>query len=49
MKLDKMMKGRVGAGALVLLLGSGLLLTGCESDSVAPDEELPALTEQEAA
>lgn len=49
MKLDKMMKGRVGAGALVLLLGCGLLLAGCESDPVAPNEELPALTEQESA
>ena len=49
MKLDKMMKGRVGAGALVLLLGFGLLLAGCESDPVAPDDELPALTEQETA
>ncbi len=49
MKLDKMMKGRVGAGALVLLLGCGLLLAGCESDPVAPNEELPALTEQELA
>ena len=49
MKFDKMTKGRVWAGALILLLGTGLLLMGCESDSVAPDEELPALTGEEAA
>lgn len=33
----------------VLVLGFGLLMAGCESDSVAPQEEVPAPTEQEAA
>lgn len=37
------------AGGLILLLGFCLLLAGCESDSVAPNEQLPALTEKGAA
>lgn len=36
------------AGSLILLLGLVLLLGGCESDAVAPQEELPAPTEREA-
>lgn len=34
---------------LALVLGLGLFLAGCESDSVAPNEELPALTNDEKA
>lgn len=33
----------------VLLLASGLAMTGCESDPVAPHDELPALTPEGAA
>lgn len=36
-------------GVLILLLGFCLVVGGCESDSVVPQEELPALTEQGAA
>ena len=35
--------------ALMLMLGLGLWLTGCESDTVAPHDETPALTEEDAA
>lgn len=41
--------GGAGLLALVLLLACGLLLGGCESDSVAPNDDLPQVTEQEAA
>ncbi len=44
--------GRGGLGVLflpILLLACGLLINGCESDSVAPHDELPELTEKEAA
>lgn len=34
---------------LIALLCSSLLLTGCESDSTAPDDELPALDNQDVA
>ena len=33
--------------ALALLACGGLLLTGCESDTVAPQDELPALTQDD--
>lgn len=36
-------------GVLILLLGFCLVIGGCESDSVVPQEQLPALTEQGAA
>ena len=42
--------GRGGLGVLflpALLLACGLLVGGCESDSVAPQDELPELTELE--
>ncbi len=48
MKHNKLMAGGSGIAALLLLTG-GLMLAGCESDPVAPQEELPQLTEQEAA
>ena len=35
--------------ALALLLGAGLWLTGCESDTVAPHENLPELTSEDVA
>lgn len=35
--------------ALTLLLAGALLLVGCESDSVAPQDEIPALTEGDVA
>jgi hypothetical protein len=35
--------------ALALLLGAGLWLTGCESDTVAPHESLPELTTEDVA
>lgn len=35
--------------ALVLILAMGLLVAGCESDPVAPQEEIPAQTQTEAA
>lgn len=44
--------GRGGLGVLflpVLLLACGILAGGCESDSVTPDDELPQVTEEEAA
>ncbi len=34
---------------LALMLGLGLFLTGCESDSVAPNEEAPTLSDDEVA
>jgi len=48
MKYKKLMAGGRGIAALLLLTG-GLMLAGCESDPVAPQDELPPLTEQEAA
>jgi len=48
MKHIKLMTGGRGIAALLLLTG-GLVLAGCESDPVAPKDELPQLTEQEAA
>ncbi len=44
--------GGRGLGILflpILVLVCGLLINGCESDSVAPHDELPQLTEKEAA
>ncbi len=44
--------GRSGLGVLflpILLLACGVLVGGCESDSVAPHDEIPELTEKEAA
>ncbi len=35
--------------ALALLLGAGLWLAGCESDTVAPHEDAPALTSEDVA
>lgn len=35
--------------SLVLMLGLGLWLTGCESDTVAPHDETPALTSEDVA
>ena len=43
--------GRGGLGVLflpILLLACGVLVGGCESDSVAPHDEIPELTEREA-
>jgi len=34
--------------ALMLMLGLGLWLAGCESDTVAPHDETPALTQEDA-
>ncbi|MCK9995921.1 MAG: hypothetical protein KAH56_06550 [Candidatus Krumholzibacteria bacterium] len=48
MKHKKWMTDGRGIVALLLLTG-GLMLVGCESDPVAPQDELPQLTEQEAA
>jgi hypothetical protein len=49
MKWNQMMNGGSWAGALVLLMGIGLLVAGCESDPVAPQDTLPELTEGEVA
>lgn len=49
MEMNKMTKRWSWPLACVLLLGFGLLMAGCESDPVAPQEEPPALTEKEAA
>lgn len=49
MELYKMKRGLPLTGVLILLLGFCLVLGGCESDAVAPQDELPALTEQGAA
>jgi hypothetical protein len=49
MDFKKTKKGRGLAGVLILLLGFCLLQGGCESDSVAPNDDLPQLTEREAA
>jgi len=35
--------------ALMLMLGLGLWLTGCESDTVAPHDETPELTSEDVA
>jgi hypothetical protein len=42
-------KGGGLAGVLILLLAMCLVWGGCESDSVAPDDEVPALTERDVA
>ncbi|MEN8005897.1 MAG: hypothetical protein ABFS42_02735 [Candidatus Krumholzibacteriota bacterium] len=49
MEHKKFMFRGSGIGALLLLVAGGLMLAGCESDAVAPQDELPQLTEQEAA
>lgn len=49
MNWNQLMKGGSRAGALILLMGMGLLIAGCESDAVAPNDTLPALTEGEVA
>ncbi len=49
MKFNEMMKGRYWVGVLVLLMAGGLLMAGCESDSVSPDDPVPELTELQAA
>ncbi len=49
MELNKTKKGVGLAGILILLLGFCLVLAGCESDAVAPQENLPPLTEKGAA
>lgn len=49
MELNKMKKRWSWPLACVLLLGFGLLMAGCESDPVAPQDGAPELTEQEAA
>lgn len=49
MIINQMMKGRSWACALVLLMAGGLLLGGCESDSVTPNDDVPELTELQAA
>lgn len=49
MELYKMKRGLGLTGVLIPLLGFCLVIGGCESDAVAPQDELPALTEQGAA
>ena len=52
MKHKQWETGLGGLGVLFLLVlfwASGLLVGGCESDAVAPQDELPAVTEAEAA
>jgi hypothetical protein len=49
MELYKSKRGLGLAGVLILLLGFCLVIGGCESDSVTPKDQLPALTEQGAA
>lgn len=49
MELYRKKKGGGLAGVLILLLGVCLIWGGCESDSVAPDDEVPALTERDVA
>ena len=49
MEMNRMKKAWGWPAAMLLLLGCGLLLAGCDSDPVAPQEGPPALTEQEAA
>jgi len=41
--------GRRWAVAAILIMGGALLLNGCESDSVAPDDGIPQLTERDVA
>jgi hypothetical protein len=51
MKTKQRKTGRGGLGALflpVLLLACGLAVGGCESDAVAPQDELPEITEADA-
>lgn len=49
MEFYRKKKGGGLAGVLILLLGVCLVWGGCESDSVAPDDQVPALTERDAA
>ena len=49
MEWNKFERGAGLMGVLILLLGFCLVIGGCESDSVVPQEQLPALTEQGAA
>ena len=49
MKHKQLIARGSGIAALLLLLAGGLMLGGCESDVVAPDDDLPELTEMEAA
>ena len=49
MEFKPMMKDRSRVGALVLLLGLGLLANGCESDATAPHDPVPPLSELEVA
>jgi hypothetical protein len=44
MEFYRAKKGLVGG--LILLLGICLVMAGCESDSVTPNDQLPALTEK---
>ena len=48
MDCNKMNAKKTVLGVLLLLAGA-LVMSGCESDAVAPQETLPPLTEQEAA
>ncbi len=49
MKTKHLKASGLGLAAVMLLLAGGLLLGGCESDAVAPNETLPEVTDQEAA
>jgi hypothetical protein len=49
MEWNKSKRGVGLMGVLILLLGFCLVIGGCESDSVVPQEQLPALTERGAA
>jgi len=41
--------GRRWAVAAILIMGGALLLNGCESDPVAPNDDIPGLTEKDVA
>lgn len=41
--------GRRWAVAAILIMGGALLLNGCESDPVAPNDDIPQLTERDVA
>jgi hypothetical protein len=49
MEANKTKGGWTLAGSLILLLGFVLLAGGCESDAVAPQDQIPPPTEREAA
>jgi hypothetical protein len=49
MEFKPMLKGGRWAVGLILSMGLGLLINGCESDATAPDDAVPALSELQVA